>query len=295
MTPMGPEHFAEIEGIRTRYFEAGAGAPVAFFHGGNLGVPGGAASARTWDPIFERLAPHCRVVAIDRLGQGLTDLPLSDADYTMTASARHAAAFLRAHGEGPYHLVGHSRGGHLVCRVAIEAPELVRTCTIVSSGTLSPGQVRNHIVHAKPPHPADGREGLRWFYERYSFNPSVVTEAWLDEAEALARTENHRTAVRKMEDEGLAAAVFFPSLMKERARTHRFLLEQGLHCPTLVPWGLQDPTADPENGKLLIEMLMHKQPLTEARYFNRAGHFVFREQPAAFALMLRRFVAAYAD
>jgi pimeloyl-ACP methyl ester carboxylesterase len=290
---MGPERFIDVEGIRTRYFEAGSGAPIALFHGGNFGFPGAAASSAAWEPLFTRLASKFRVIAVDRLGQGRTGLPKRDDDYTMTASSRHSAAFLRSHGGGPYHVVGHSRGGYIVARIAIECPDLVKTCTIVSSGSLSPGSVRNHIVHAHPPPPVGSHANIRWEHERYSFNPSVVTDEWVRESEELARTEDIKTSIRKMVDEKLETRVFVPDLMRERAATHRFLLEHGLSCPTLVAWGLNDPTADPENGKLLIEMLMHKQPRTEVRYFNRAGHYVFREQPAAFAAMLQRFVDAH--
>ncbi len=56
------------------------------------------------------------VIAFDKLGQGYTDNPKSDADYTMHAIVQHAIAFLDKLGKKPYHLVGHSRGGYVVTR-----------------------------------------------------------------------------------------------------------------------------------------------------------------------------------
>jgi 2-hydroxy-6-oxonona-2,4-dienedioate hydrolase len=294
MTAMGPERFIDVDGIRTRYFDQGEGERTVFFHGGNFGSAGGASTARIWEPNFVALQPFMNVISVDRLGQGYTDNPKTDDDYTMHAVVQHAAGFLRALGKGPYHIVGHSRGGYVVCRLTLEYPELVKTCTIVSSGTLSPGIVRNHIQLAAPPRPLLTRESQRWVYERYSYNPTIVDDAWLDETVAVSQLPKNTEAVRKMAHEGLEKRLFAPQLAKQRAECHRWILEKGLERPTLVAWGYNDPTADPENGKLLIEMLMRKQERTEVRYFNGAGHFVFREHPRAFNLMLRHYVAANA-
>ena len=46
---LGPERWIDLDGIRTRYFEKGEGAPVVFFHGGNIGSSSDAISARIWD------------------------------------------------------------------------------------------------------------------------------------------------------------------------------------------------------------------------------------------------------
>jgi pimeloyl-ACP methyl ester carboxylesterase len=61
----------------------------------------------------------------------------------------------------------------------------------------------------------------------------------------------------------------------------------------LVVWGYNDRTAIFENAKLLIEMLMDKQPLTEMRLFNRTGHFVHRERFEAFNGMLADYIAQH--
>ncbi len=292
-TPMGLERFIDVDGVNTRYFDEGEGAPIVFLHGGNFGSAGGASTARIWEPIFNDLKKDFNTISMDRLGQGYTDNPKCDEDYTMDAVVQHIAAFIRKIGKGPCHLVGHSRGGYLVARLAMEHPDVAKTIVIVSSGTLSPGVLRNHIQLAQPPKPLMSRESQRWVYERYSYNHTIVTEDWLDETVAAGQSERNREAVRKMEDEGLNKSLFSPELARQRMESQKWILEKGIPCPTLVAWGWNDPTADPINGRLLIEMLMQKQEKTEVRYFNRAGHFVFREHPRAFALMLRNYVNQY--
>lgn len=292
-TDMGDERFLDVGGIRTRYFDEGKGAPVFFIHGAQMGAKDGASSARTWALNFPVLKAGHNVIAYDKLGQGYTDNPKSDADYTMHATVQHAIAFLDKLGKGPYHLVGHSRGGYIAARIALERPDVARSCVCVSSGTLSPGQSRTHLVFRNPPEPALTREAIRWYLERYSYSPKIVTEDWIDGSLAIAATEKNKIAIAKMNQEGLLKRQFAPQLFKQQGETTRWLIERGMPCPTLVVWGLNDPAADLDNGMQLIELFMMKQRDTEVRIFNQSGHFVMREHPAAFNRMLDAWVQAH--
>ena len=290
-TDMGEERWVDVGGVRTRYFDQGSGEPIVFIHGGQMGAGDGASSAKTWALNAPVLARSHNCIAFDKLGQGFTDNPTSDDDYTMDAIVRHAIGFLDVLGKGPAHLVGHSRGGYIVTRAAMERPDLVRSVVCVSSGTLSPGPTRTHLVHKDPPQPQLTRESIRWYCERYSYNPKIVTEDWLDGSLAIAATKRNQAAVAKMSG-GLMRTLFAPKLAAQKAETHRWLLERGMPCPTLVAWGYDDPAADIEHGLALVEMFMRKQRRTEVRLFNRCGHFVMREHPAAFNRMVASFVDA---
>jgi pimeloyl-ACP methyl ester carboxylesterase len=290
---MGEEKWLDVDGIRTRYFDQGSGERIVFIHGAQFGAGDGASSAKTWALNFPVLKNWHNVIAFDKLGQGYTDNPKSDGDYTMHAIVQHAIGFLEKLGKGPYHVVGHSRGGYVVSRLTLERPDLVKTCVCVSSGSLSPGTTRTRIVHKDPPQPQLTRESIRWFCERYSYNPKIVTEDWLDGSIAIAQTERNKIAVAKMNQEGLSRKQFLPQLAKQRAETHRWLLQRGMPCPTLVVWGYNDPAADISNGMQLIELFMEKQRDTEVRIFNKSGHFVMREHPAAFNRLIDTYVHAH--
>lgn len=290
---MGAEEWIDVNGIRTRYFDKGEGERIVFIHGVQMGTTDGSSSARVWELNFCPLADRYNVISLDRLGQGHTDNPKSDDDYTMHASVQHVIAFLDRLGKKPYHLVGHSRGGYIVTRITMERPDLVATCTCVSSGTLSPGATRTHIATKNRPQPETTRESIRWYLERYSYNPKIVTEDWLDYSLQIGQLEKSRFAMSRMYKGGLLKKQFAPNLLVQRNETLRWLIEKGMPCPTLIVWGRNDPGAHLEAGLQLIELFMKHQRKTEWRMFNRSGHFVYREHPAGFNRLLDGFLQSH--
>jgi 2-hydroxy-6-oxonona-2,4-dienedioate hydrolase len=87
--------FVTLDGVKTRYFEAGKGDDLVLIHGGKFGT---FYSAYHWSLNFHELSKHFHVYAFDKLGMGDTDNPKSDADYTMAAVIEHARAFIRTLG-----------------------------------------------------------------------------------------------------------------------------------------------------------------------------------------------------
>ena len=80
-----PAQWVDVAGVRTCYHEAGEGEPVLFIYGGNFGGRDSASSAAVWNQNFAPLSRDFHVIAFDKLGQGYTDNPLNDEDYTMSA------------------------------------------------------------------------------------------------------------------------------------------------------------------------------------------------------------------
>ena len=278
--------FVDVDGINTRYFEQGSGETVVLFHGGNFGSHHGADCAADWNLNFDGLARECRVVAVDKIGQGYTDNPETDDDYTMARVVSHALGFLDALDLHDCHIVGHSRGAYLTCRMTLENPARIKSNIMVDTNTLGPGQGRNHIAFADTPKPYLSRESQRWVMENYSWNPKIVTEDWLDELMRVAALPKYLESVRKMLDEGLLDRVFVPRLGREKRDTFDRLMGTGTQRPNLIVWGLNDPTATIDQGFGLYEIMVHKEPRTEMHVFNHAGHFSYREHPEAFNRLL---------
>ena len=288
--PMPNPSFVEIEGIRTRYFEAGEGPTLVLFHGGNMGSGNLAECADDWEWNFAGLARHCHVIAVDKLGQGYTDNPLTDIDFTMSATVHHAHSFFKTLGLKNVHIAGHSRGGYLVCRLALDDPHLIASCKIIDTNTLAPGAPKSAQVLANPPLPRLSRDSQRWIIEHYSYSPSHITTEWLDAVTDVAALPKSQEAHQKMTSGGLSKKQFMPRLTEDRSRIFAELRDRGLGCPTLVLWGKDDPTAELAQGEIIYELISMRQRRSEMAVLNHAGHFSFREQPSAFNARLINFI-----
>ncbi|HSK31744.1 MAG TPA: alpha/beta hydrolase [Candidatus Limnocylindria bacterium] len=282
--------FVDVGGIKTRYFDKGSGEVLFLVHGSHMGTPDACESALDWEFNFDALAARHRVIAMEKLGQGYTDNPKSDADYTMAATVRHAAGLLQTLALRDVHVVGHSRGGYVVARMTLEYPELVCSCTIVDSGTLAPGPSKTEYIMAAAPKPRLSRESQRWCIEHYSHKPDHITRAWLDVAEEIGRSAKYQETVRKMEDEGLKRSQFFPQLAVHKEETLNWIMQGKLTQPTLLVWGYNDPTALLRRGHALFELIADGNPKSEMHIINEAGHFCYREQPEAFNQLVLGFV-----
>jgi 2-hydroxy-6-oxonona-2,4-dienedioate hydrolase len=287
---MPPAKTIDVDGVQTSYHIAGAGQPIVFIYGGNFGSADSAPSAHAWNLNFVPLAQKFQVVAFDKIGQGFTGNPSRDEDYTMAAVVRHAAAFIGALKLPPAHIVGHSRGGYAGTRLALEYPHLVRSLTIVSSGTLSPRVSTNEVALSKCPHPPFTRESARWIYEGYCFKPSTVTDDWIEIVFEVLQLPKYRHSVKKIVDEQLGSRVFLPELAKQKRETLQWLREGRLQRPTQIIFGRNDPTVAIEGAFDLFDVIAEHQRKTELHIFNQAGHFSYREHPERFNALLGDFV-----
>jgi pimeloyl-ACP methyl ester carboxylesterase len=126
------ERFAEIKGVRMRYFVGGKGPPLVLVHG-----LGGAAS--NWGELTPLLAPHRRLLVPDLPGHGgSTALPGVSG---LEPFADRVAAVAESEGMLPAPVVGHSLGGIVVLRLALRRPEAVQALVLAGAAGLSIGNV----------------------------------------------------------------------------------------------------------------------------------------------------------
>lgn len=297
---MKNEKFLDVDGIRTRYFDEGEGEPLVLIHGGHFGANDNVDLANNWDLNWPFFVKSFHVYALDKLGQGYTDLPKSDEDHTMAAVVNHAYGFIQTMGLKKVHLVGHSRGGYLVTRLTLEHPELVSTLVVVDSSTTSPGenpkndaerdQGRRGKLLANAPRPLLSKESLRWVTGQFSATKEHITEEWLNIRYEVGKLPKTVQSVEKTSK--LSSTVFLPHISKQKEETHAWIKEGRLKTPTLLVWGKNDPSAVISGGLALFDLVAGSTKRAQMHIFNQAGHYSYREHPEDFARVVTSFIKA---
>ncbi len=276
--------FVDVDGIRTRYYEDGAGEPLVLLPGGQFGS---VYSLDCWSLAVPLLAQHFHAYALDKLGQGQTGNPGGDA-YTFEALLEHTARFLQTLGIRDAHLVGHSRGGLLIARLAQEYPGLVKTLVIVDSSTLAPedpgrpsGAFYADLHRRTPPGPPTS-ESVRIEPDAQAFSRRHITDDFVGRLLANMQRPESQAAVERMKV--LADTTWMPSMLRAKAEALRLIDADGLPVPTLVIWGMNDLSAPLRvHGVPLFERIAARTPRAALLVINHTGHYVMREQPEAFA------------
>ncbi len=125
------EKFIQLSAGRTRYIEAGAGAPLIMLHGMGAGT-----SANSFDFVLEPLAEHFHVYAMDMLGFGLGDRTIVDGP-TFSLIIDHVREFMDTQGIEQASFVGHSAGGWMLTILAYESPDRVNKLVMLNSAGMN--------------------------------------------------------------------------------------------------------------------------------------------------------------
>jgi 2-hydroxy-6-oxo-6-(2'-carboxyphenyl)-hexa-2,4-dienoate hydrolase len=286
---MDNANFVDLDGVRTRYFEAGKGDNLVLIHGGKFGT---FYSAYHWSLNFHELSKHFHVYAFDKLGMGDTDNPKSDADYTMGAVIDHAWAFIRTLEIKAVTLAGHSRGALPAARIAVDHPELVKALVIFDSNTLpaeDPSMSYDFYTKLEigaPPIP--DRAFILKEPIANSYSEEHISEDFVQEMLRIGRLPKTIEARKKMEP--FLEAVFLPSMREKKCETLKLIEAGRLKAPTLIIWGVNDQSSPMKLGINLLQVIGKVLDRTEFHAFNHAGHYVFREHAQKVNLLITSFV-----
>jgi pimeloyl-ACP methyl ester carboxylesterase len=104
------------------WFDEGGGEPILLLHSSG-------ASRRQWARLREPWSDRYRTLGIDLWGYGETPLPTRADGFRLSDEVALARVLLRRLDQ-PFHLVGHSYGGAVALRLALESPDLVRSISV---------------------------------------------------------------------------------------------------------------------------------------------------------------------
>lgn len=128
--------FVTIDGNRIHYVDKGEGRPILFIHGL------GAILQHFRHPLFDRFGDGYRLIALDRAGSGYSTR-VKGSTGRLPEQADLIAKFIDAVGLDRPLLVGHSLGGAVALRVALDHPEKISGLALIAPLT--------HHVAEPPP------------------------------------------------------------------------------------------------------------------------------------------------
>ena len=283
-------HFVDVDGVNVRYYEDGAGEPLLLFSGGEIGTLDG---LDRWSLNLPGLAERFHVFCIDKLGQGHTGNPPRLEDYTFEYQLQHTHRLIKALGLTQVNIAGQSRGALLVTRLTLDHPELVKNLIIVDSATLSPENPMfpslrwyENLFLGVPPGAPD-RESVRVEMDGQAYSREQVTDDYVDRMLEISQLPKFQEAQATMAE--IRHAQWLPSVDRVRRDTVRRIDDDGIPVPTLVIWGMNDLSAPLPLGQRLFERITATTPHAEMHVLNGAGHYSYREQPAAFNRIVKSF------
>lgn len=264
----------ELGGESLHYVDEGSGPALVLVHGF-------AGSTFSWRGAIPLLARAFRVVALDLPGFGRSSRD-STLDFSHEAHARRVVRLLDTLGIARATLVGHSMGGAIAQRVAVNFPERVERLVLVAA------------VDASVPEPWRAPAGRRGTARDAGLRvlqnvPPLLT--WMSRR-GMQGIVHDRTHVTGEVVQGYVGPLLLPGtdrcLVKMmRDTTTDPPLDLGrIEAPTLVLSGASDTAVAPEVG----DGLAAKIPGARHVVLAQCGHLLPEERPEAFVEEVVAFV-----
>jgi pimeloyl-ACP methyl ester carboxylesterase len=265
---------------RMHYVDEGTGSPILMVHG-----------TPTWSFLYRDLisclSKQHRVVAPDHLGFGLSDKP-EDAAYRPEDHARRLSTLVERLGLENLTMVVHDVGGPIGLSYAVNHPENVSRLVLFNTWMWS---LEGNAATERASRVLGGPIG-RFLYKRLNFSPKVLLKAaYGDKAKLTPEVHRHYTAVFPTSKDRTAPWMFARELIGS-SRWYERLWQQRdqiQNKPTLIVWGLKDPTFKEADLK------RWEQLFTQARVVRlpEVGHLVPEEAAETVVPLVEEFLTGH--
>jgi pimeloyl-ACP methyl ester carboxylesterase len=254
-----PGNELEVSSVRVHFVEAGEGAPLILIHGFG-------ASTFGFRHTIPELARHFRAIALDLKGFGLSERP-PGGDYSLTAQARLVSEFMEGMGIQRAAVLGHSMGGEIAMRLAINHPERVERLILVDSAGGREARYRGtggsflrpllpvvalFTLHSRRFRSLSLRSGV--------YDPAYLTPEVLEGYFRPTRIRGHLRGLGELLTSRRNDPPLDPSAIVQ---------------PTLILWGEKDRWLPVSQGQRLHEQI----PGSQIVIIPKAGHLPLEEQP----------------
>ena len=275
------DRYVKVGTVNTRYWVEGTGPTLVLVHG-----MGG--SAAGWLPCMAELAAHYQVYAMDLVGHGFTDKP--DPGLRVFPNlVEFVVDFMEVMKISRAHVMGHSMGGMVALRLAIEYPQRVDKLIAADAAGLGREAALTFRMASIP--------GLGELLMSRDYTPDV----WKFGEKVRAGSQNPEFIT----DELIAALHHYeqtPTLYKstlKMVRTGANWMGQKksfyepivaglpkIKSPTLVIWGRQDALLPLKQGEMAARLI----PNAKLSVIENCGHVPMFDQRDEFTRLVLDFL-----
>jgi pimeloyl-ACP methyl ester carboxylesterase len=269
-----------LHGHRVAYRLAGEGPAVVLIHGIT-------SSSESWSAVGAELAQRHTVLAPDLIGHGQSAKPRGD--YSMGAFASGVRDLMVGLGIGPATIVGHSLGGGVAMQFAYQFPERTERLALVSSGGLGPDV---HVLLRAATLP-----GSEWVLPLLASRLALAVGSRIGrqlerlgidfgtDGREMARghTSLNDAETRAAFIQAMRASIDVTG-QRVQGNDRLYLATQ---LPLLIVWGARDRIIPLEHGRRAHELV----PGSRFEVFERAGHFLYLQEPDRFVALLEEWIA----
>jgi len=269
-------HFADVDGVRVHYQEAGSASDPAV-----VLIHGFSSSTLVWSRVFLPMAEAgLRVIAVDLLGYGYSGKPRKGS-YTIEGQARMIVGLMDRLGIGQAHIVGSSYGGAIAATCSLDYPD--RVAKLILVGSVTNNDATRYLLMRLFGFPLVGdivspfllgsrsllRRRMRKVYERHSW---VLDERRVEARHRPLRAANtHRAIIRTVRHWDA-----------DRIERDADLINH----ETLLIWGDNDPEIPLRHGEHLNRAIENSRLIV----FRNCGHLPQEEYPIGFTEVVSEFL-----
>ena len=278
--PKVEEHFAEVEGARMRYLQAGSGSALILLHG-LMGY------SFSWRFNIPALSRYFTVYAPDLVGAGFSDRP-AQLDCRLCAVAERVLKFFQAIGVSSFDLLGTSHGG---ATAMVAASMCQRRADLHLRRLVLVAPVNPWSAHGQRLAPFLGSllgstlflrsvNHMRWTFKywlaRLYGDPQRIPEGTLEGYEAPV------LSIPGSFEYGVNIARSWTEDLRQLEET----IPQLVDIPTLLIWGSADVAVYAHSAESLRRHFKHCQVVI----YPGVGHLPYEETPEQFNATLLEFL-----
>ena len=260
------------------YLDIGVGKPLVCVHGSLNDF-------RAWMAVLKPLSAGRRLIVPSLRHFFPEHWDGRGGKFTMAQHIADTIAFIEGLGVGKVDLIGHSRGGHLAFRLALQRPDLVDRLVLAEPGGQLDASLAPESAADAPPAAA-----LKGFVAEAAESIAAGDldgglRAFIDGVNGPGAWDALPAADRQMREDNAYTLV---AQVNEGRQPYTRAEAEALAVPTLFVGGADTPGILP----VILRALAAHVKGSRTVILPNAGHSMFRQQPPAFAEAVLDFLGA---